>query len=63
VALILSHPAAGVEPIRRAATLREGVWQIDVLPLPISGRWQVRVDVLVGDFEKRVLEASMDIRP
>jgi copper transport protein len=63
VALVLSHPAAGVEPIRRAATLREGVWQIDALPLPVPGRWQIRVDVLVGDFEKQILEDSMDIRP
>jgi copper transport protein len=61
VALILSHPAAGVEPIRRSATLREGVWEIDALPLPVPGRWQVRVDVLVSDFEKQMLEDSMDI--
>jgi copper transport protein len=63
VALVLSHPAAGVEPLRRAAVLREGVWQIDALPLPVSGRWQIRVDVLVSDFEKQVLEDSVDIRP
>jgi copper transport protein len=63
VALVFANPGAGVEPIRRAATLREGVWQIDVLPLPVPGRWQVRVDVLVSDFEKQVLEDSMDIRP
>ena len=63
VALVLSHPAAGVEPIRRAATLRDGVWQIDALPLPVSGRWQVRVDVLVSDFEKQMLEDSVEIRP
>jgi copper transport protein len=63
VALVLSYPAAGVEPIRRAATLREGVWQIDALPLPVAGRWQVRVDVLVSDFEKQMLEDSVEIRP
>jgi copper transport protein len=63
VALVLSHPAAGIEAIRRSATLREGVWEIDALPLPASGRWQVRVDILVSDFEKRTLEDSVDIRP
>jgi copper transport protein len=63
VTLVLSLPAAGVEPIRRAATLRDGVWQIDALPLPVAGRWQVRVDVLVSDFEKQVLEDSVEIRP
>jgi copper transport protein len=63
VALVLSQPAAGVEPIHRSATLREGVWQVDVLPLPLAGRWQLRVDVLVSDFEKQMLEDSVDIRP
>jgi copper transport protein len=63
VALILSNPAAGVEPIRRPATLREGVWQVDALALPVPGRWQVRVDILVSDFEKQMLEDSVDIRP
>jgi copper transport protein len=62
VALILSNPAAGVEPVRRAATLREGVWQVDALPLPVAGRWQLRVDVLVSDFERQRLEDSVDIR-
>jgi copper transport protein len=63
VALILSNPAAGVEPIRRPATLREGVWQVDALALPVPGRWQVRVDILVSDFEKQMLEDSVDVRP
>jgi copper transport protein len=62
VALILSNPAAGVEPVRRAATLREGVWQVDALALPVAGRWQLRVDVLVSDFERQRLEDSVEIR-
>jgi len=62
VALVLANPAAGVEPIRRLAVLREGVWQIDALPLPLPGRWQIRVDVLVSDFEKQLLEDSVEIR-
>lgn len=63
VTLVLANPAAGIEPIRRQAELRDSVWQIDALPLPVAGRWQVRVDVLVSDFEKQVLEDSVDIRP
>jgi copper transport protein len=62
VALILGNPAAGVEPIRRLAVLREGVWQIDALALPVPGRWQVRVDVLISDFEKQTLEDNVEIR-
>ena len=62
VTLILSNPAAGVEPVRRAATLRAGIWQVDALPLPVAGRWQLHVDVLVSDFEKQRLEDSVEIR-
>jgi copper transport protein len=63
VALILSNPAAGIEPIRRLAVLRDGVWQIEALALPVPGRWQLRVDVLISDFEKQMLEDSVEIRP
>jgi copper transport protein len=63
LALVLTNPAAGIEPIRRQAALRDGVWQIDALPVPAAGRWQVRVDVLINDFEKQVVEGSVDIRP
>jgi copper transport protein len=63
VTLIVSQPGGGIEPIRRSAMLRNEVWQVDGLTLPSSGRWQVRVDVLVSDFEKVMLEDSIEIRP
>jgi copper transport protein len=63
VTLILGSQAAGVEPIRRAATLRDGLWQVDALQLPVPGRWQVRVDVLISEFEKLMLQDNVDIRP
>jgi copper transport protein len=62
VALVLSNPAAGIEPIRRAAALHDGVWQADVA-LPVPGRWQIRVDLLVSDFEKIALDDTVEIRP
>jgi len=33
------------------------------MPIPRPGRWQVRVDVLVSDFEKLILEDELDVRP
>jgi copper transport protein len=63
VTLILSNPTAGIEPIRRSAVLRDEVWRVDGLTLPVPGHWQVRIDVLVGDFEKVMLEDAVTIAP
>jgi copper transport protein len=63
VTLILSHATAGIEPIRRGAVLRDEVWRVDGLTLPVAGTWQVRIDVLVGDFEKVMLEDAVAIAP
>jgi copper transport protein len=63
VTLILSNPAAGIEPIRRVAVLRDEIWRIEGLTLPVPGNWQVRIDVLVGDFEKVMLEDAVAIAP
>ena len=63
VTLVLSNPAAAIEPIRRPARLVDGVWRVDDLVVPIGGRWTVRVDVLVSDFEMVKLEGEIVIRP
>lgn len=63
VTFIVGNPAAGVEPIRRAAE-RDGPdrWRIDDLLIVPAGRWSVRVDVLVNDFEKAILETQILLR-
>lgn len=63
VTLVLSKPDAGIEPVKRRATSVEGAWRIDGLQMPIAGRWKVRLDVLVSDFEMAKLEGEIDIRP
>jgi copper transport protein len=63
VTLVLANPAAGIEPIRRGAVLRDEIWRVDGLTLPVAGNWQVRIDVLVGDFEKVMLEDALMIAP
>ena len=64
VTLVLSNPAAGIEQIKRPARKADdGTWRIDDLNLPLSGRWSVRLDILVSDFELMKLEDKVEIRP
>jgi copper transport protein len=63
VALILSNPAAGIEPIeRRAVRAGEGTWRVDGLTIPVAGRWKIEVAVLITDFEKALLDTSVEIK-
>src|SRR4029077_15924024 len=63
VTLVLATPAAGIEPIRMNATPPAGAsrganatsaatstWRIDDLRVPVAGRWNLRVEILVSDF-------------
>jgi copper transport protein len=63
VTLVLAYPAAGIEPVRRSATDTgdEAHWRIADLRIPLAGRWDVRVDILIDDFEKVVLEEKIDL--
>jgi copper transport protein len=64
VRLLLSNPSAGIEPLERRATRVSGeTWRVDDLTLPVPGRWQVRIDALVTDFDKLMLEDEIAIRP
>jgi copper transport protein len=57
VTLVLANAGAGIEPIRRNATLAEGsTWRIDDLRIPLAGRWLLRVDILIDDFDRETLE-------
>jgi copper transport protein len=62
VTLVAANPSAGVEPIRRAAeATRPGTWRIrDILLVP-AGRWSIRVDALVSDFEKAIFETVITL--
>jgi AraC-like DNA-binding protein len=60
--LALANPDAGIEPIRRAATdIGDGAGRVDGLIVPIAGRWSVRLDVLINDFEQVRLESAFEI--
>ena len=63
VTLFFSSVASGIEPLRLSATHVEGtVWSIENVALPATGRWQVRVEILVNDFEKVSIEDEIDLQ-
>jgi copper transport protein len=64
VTLSLSNGAAGVEAIARPAVrVSPGSWEVRDLVLPVPGRWDVQVEILVSDFEKAVLQGGLEVRP
>jgi copper transport protein len=63
VTLVLSKLDAGIGPLERQAQRAERGWEVDGLVLPLAGPWQVKVEVLVNDFEKASLEGSVTLRP
>jgi copper transport protein len=60
--LTLSLPERGIDEIERQGTLgADGFWHVAKVPLTVPGRWHVRIDALVTDFEKITLEDDMDV--
>ena len=62
LSFILSNPAAGIEPMRREAVSEgEVTWRIDDLRIPLAGRWHVKVEILINDFEKVTLDGDAEL--
>jgi copper transport protein len=62
VTLAFSNPTAGIEPIRRNAVNAGGpMWKVGDLRIPIAGRWHLRVEILIDDFDKVVLEDDVEL--
>jgi copper transport protein len=62
--LTLSLPERGIEPMERNAELGpDGYWHVRKVELPFAGRWHVRIDALVTDFEKITLEDELEVAP
>jgi copper transport protein len=60
--LTLSLPERGIEEIERQGRLGpDGFWHVAGVPLAAPGRWHMRIDALVTDFEKITLEDELDI--
>lgn len=63
VVFVFSNPQVGVEPMRRKAALSDGVWRSEGVILPLPGQWQLRIDVLISDFEMVKLQEVIEIAP
>jgi copper transport protein len=64
VTLTLSLPERGIEPMERDASRGpDGYWHVRKVELPFAGRWHVRIDALVTDFEKITLEDELEVMP
>jgi len=62
VALVIWKPSEGIEPIRREAVpAGEGMWRIAGLRIPVGGVWRMRVEVLIDDFHKSMLEDNVEL--
>lgn len=60
--LVLSLPERGIEPLERAATRgADGYWSVQGVPIPYPGRWHIRIEALVSDFEKISLVDDFDM--
>lgn len=62
VTLTLSLPERGIEPMERNASRGpDRYWHVRKVELPFAGRWHVRIDALVSDFEKITLEDELEV--
>jgi copper transport protein len=62
VVLVLANRDAGIEPIRRRATrVDETRWRVDGVGVPVAGRWTLRVEILVSDFDKLTVEDTVTL--
>jgi copper transport protein len=62
--LELSLPAAGIEPHRQSlARTGPGTFRTDDAELAPAGRWHVRLDALIGDFERATFEGDVAVGP
>lgn len=63
VTLVLSNPGAEIEPIRRRAEKGKDGWAVPDIVLPVPGRWRLRLDVIISDFEITRMEGEIEIAP
>jgi copper transport protein len=64
VVIAFSNPSSGIEPFERHAVRMDGgTWHVNNLVIPVPGQWLVRVDALVSDFDKIMLEGMIEVRP
>ena len=62
VTLVVWNPSAGIELMsRNAIGDGDGNWHIDGFRIPFAGVWRMRVEILVSDFEKVMIEDNVEL--
>jgi copper transport protein len=62
VSVTLANPEAGIEPATaEAQPVGQGEWRVS-MAAPVSGRWTLRLDVLISDFDSLSVEALVLIK-
>ncbi|EKU31636.1 MULTISPECIES: copper resistance CopC/CopD family protein [Alcaligenes] len=63
VEVIFSNPQAGVESITFPAELtRQDQWEVSNVELPHLASWDIRIQVLISDFERIHLDSTLDLQ-
>ncbi|TVR06838.1 MAG: copper resistance protein CopC [Salinarimonadaceae bacterium] len=62
VTVLLSLPARGLEPVETRLTRgADGVWTGTGTMLPLPGIWTARIEILIDDFTREIIEGEMEI--
>ena len=62
VEVIFANPQAGVEAISYPASEDlQGQWQVGPIELPNLPSWNIRIQVLISDFERIHLDSTLDL--
>jgi copper transport protein len=62
VQLQAALPERGIEPITRTMTLAPDGARYESGDLNLPGRWSLRIDALVSDFDKAIFETELELR-
>ena len=63
VEVIFSNPQAGVESITFPAELtRQDQWEVSNIELPHLASWNIRIQVLISDFERIHLDSRLELQ-
>lgn len=63
VTLEIANPELGIEPLaRQLESLGGGVYRLGGEALPVEGRWRVRIEALLSDFERAEFDAEITTR-
>lgn len=61
VAVTISSPSLGIEPIKRDAIQSDDGWVVKGLTIPVAGAWQIELEVRVSRFELAKLQTEIAI--